>query len=148
MSSKAPSGGTKEIVRSFSNRDRRTHWWNFTSSRSTAFELDPKIIGQKCGNQKITKVKGQRSKGHRWLHLLPVLSKRTLSLSPSRSSGIPVSSTRILITPHISLSRVLPLAFTCQTHRQTDTLHTRIQIERCWHTASVCEYAAKCIPTG
>jgi hypothetical protein len=37
MRSKAPSGGMKEMVRSFSKRARRTHWWNLMSSRSTAF---------------------------------------------------------------------------------------------------------------
>lgn len=30
-----------EIVRSFSNLDRRTHWWNLTSSSSTALLLLP-----------------------------------------------------------------------------------------------------------
>merc|ERR550537_2026763 len=35
MSSNSPSGGIKEIVRSFSNRARRTHWWNLMSSIST-----------------------------------------------------------------------------------------------------------------
>ena len=34
ISSNSPSGGIKEIVRSFSNLDKRTHWWNLTSSRS------------------------------------------------------------------------------------------------------------------
>ena len=37
MRSKAPSGGMKEMVRSRSKDARRTHWWNFMSSRSTAF---------------------------------------------------------------------------------------------------------------
>lgn len=37
MRSKAPSGGMKEMVRSRSKEARRTHWWNFMSSRSTAF---------------------------------------------------------------------------------------------------------------
>lgn len=37
MSSNSPSGGMNEMVRSFSNRDRRTHWWNLTSSISIAF---------------------------------------------------------------------------------------------------------------
>ena len=36
MSSNSPSGGMKEMVRSFSNLDNRTHWWNFTSSISIA----------------------------------------------------------------------------------------------------------------
>ncbi len=35
MRSKLPSGGMKEMVRSFSNRARRTHWWNLMSSSST-----------------------------------------------------------------------------------------------------------------
>ena len=42
MRSNAPSGGMKEMVRSFSNLDRRTHWWNFMSSRSTALLLPPR----------------------------------------------------------------------------------------------------------
>ena len=39
ISSNSPSGGMNEIVRSFSNRERRTHWWNLTSSISMAFPL-------------------------------------------------------------------------------------------------------------
>lgn len=39
INSNSPSGGMKEIVRSFSNRDKRTHWWNLTSSISMAFPL-------------------------------------------------------------------------------------------------------------
>ena len=35
MSSNSPSGGMNEMVRSFSKRDNRTHWWNLTSSIST-----------------------------------------------------------------------------------------------------------------
>ena len=62
MSSKAPSGGTKEMVRSFSNRDRRTHWWNFTSSRSTALELDPKFIGQSVEIKRSPRSKGRVQK--------------------------------------------------------------------------------------
>lgn len=41
MSSNSPSGGMKEMVRSFSNRDSRTHWWNFTSSSSTDLLFPP-----------------------------------------------------------------------------------------------------------
>lgn len=41
MSSNSPSGGMKEIVRSFSKRDSRTHWWNFTSSSSTDLLFPP-----------------------------------------------------------------------------------------------------------
>lgn len=41
MSSLSPSGGMKEMVRSFSKRDRRTHWWNFTSSSSTVLLFSP-----------------------------------------------------------------------------------------------------------
>lgn len=43
---KVPSGGMHEIVRSFSNRERRTHWWNLTSSISIAFPRDAVIRGQ------------------------------------------------------------------------------------------------------
>ena len=46
------------------NLESRTHWWNLTSSSSTALLL-----------------------------LRPVLSNRILSFSPSRSSGIPLSMT-------------------------------------------------------
>ncbi len=41
MSSNSPSGGMKEMVRSFSKRERRTHWWNFTSSMSTDLLFPP-----------------------------------------------------------------------------------------------------------
>lgn len=41
MSSNSPSGGIKEMVRSFSKRDSRTHWLNFTSSSSTDLLLPP-----------------------------------------------------------------------------------------------------------
>lgn len=41
MSSDSPSGGMKEIVLSLSKRDRRTHWWNFTSSIATVLPLSP-----------------------------------------------------------------------------------------------------------
>lgn len=41
MSSNSPSGGMKEMVRSFSKRDSRTHWWNFTSSSSTDLLFPP-----------------------------------------------------------------------------------------------------------
>lgn len=43
----------------------------------------------------------------------PVLSKRTLSFSPSRSSGMPDRKTRIFTLPTISLRRTLPFALTC-----------------------------------
>jgi hypothetical protein len=43
MSSNSPSGGMKEMVRSFSNRDSRTHWWNLTSSISMALPRDARI---------------------------------------------------------------------------------------------------------
>merc|ERR1712166_155386 len=39
ISSNSPSGGINEMVRSFSKRANRTHWWNLMSSRSTAFPL-------------------------------------------------------------------------------------------------------------
>ena len=43
MSSNSPSGGMKEMVRSFSKRDRRTHWWNLVSSSSTDLLFPPVI---------------------------------------------------------------------------------------------------------
>lgn len=42
----------------------------------------------------------------------PVLSKRTLSFKPRRSSGIPERKTRILMDPTISLRNTFPLALT------------------------------------
>lgn len=47
ISSNSPSGGINEMVLSLSNLDKRTHWWNFTSSRSTALLLPPKNIWKK-----------------------------------------------------------------------------------------------------
>lgn len=46
MSSNSPSGGMNEIVRSFSNRDRRTHWWNLTSSISIALPRAAGVSGE------------------------------------------------------------------------------------------------------
>lgn len=46
MSSNSPSGGMKEMVRSFSKRESRTHWWNFTSSSSTDLLLPPGLGGK------------------------------------------------------------------------------------------------------
>ena len=68
-----------------SNLESLTHWWNLTSSSSTALLL-----------------------------LLPVLSNSILSLSPSLSSGIPLSMTFIFTEPTISLCSTFPLADTCQ----------------------------------
>lgn len=45
MSSNSPSGGMNEMVRSFSKRDRRTHWWNLTSSISIALPRDAASMG-------------------------------------------------------------------------------------------------------
>ena len=72
------------------NLDKRTHWWNFTSSSSTDFDFP-----------------------------LPVLSNNTLSFSPSLSSGMPLKYTRILIAPTISLLNTLPFAFAYQTEKIT-----------------------------
>lgn len=55
MSSDSPSGGMKEIVRSLSKRERRTHWWNFTSSIITVFPLSPEHNMISGTNVKITK---------------------------------------------------------------------------------------------
>lgn len=41
ISSNSPSGGINEMVLSFSNLERRTHWLNFTSSSSTDLERVP-----------------------------------------------------------------------------------------------------------
>jgi hypothetical protein len=45
MSSKAPSGGMKLMVRSFSNRARRTHWWHLMSD-CAATDLNSKATKQ------------------------------------------------------------------------------------------------------
>ena len=47
MSSNSPSGGINEIVRSLSNRDNRTHWWNLTSSNSTDFFFERPVDSNK-----------------------------------------------------------------------------------------------------
>lgn len=65
MSSNSPSGGIKEIVLSFSKRERRTHWWNFTSSSSTDLLLPP---SRKYTFQGATQVKTRVSSEQRsWL---------------------------------------------------------------------------------
>lgn len=46
ISSNSPSGGMNEMVRSFSKRDSRTHWWNFTSSNSTDLLLPPETASK------------------------------------------------------------------------------------------------------
>ena len=50
----------------------------------------------------------------------PVFSKRILSLSPSLSSGMPVSRTFIFTEPTISLCRTCPVLLTCS-HTHTHT---------------------------
>lgn len=49
MSSNSPSGGMKEMVRSLSKRESRTHWWNFTSSSSTDLFLLPETRSRVSG---------------------------------------------------------------------------------------------------
>merc|ERR1719206_964822 len=83
MSSNSPSGGMNDIDLSFSNLDNLTHWWNLTSSMSTALLLP-----------------------------LPVFWNSILSLSPSLSSGIPDKYTRIFTDPTISDLKTLPFADT------------------------------------
>lgn len=55
MSSNSPSGGMKEMVRSFSKRDSRTHWWNFTSSSSTDLLFPPEQNKEKEKKKKTGK---------------------------------------------------------------------------------------------
>jgi hypothetical protein len=43
----------KEIVRSFSNRASRTHWWNLISSSSTDFTLCEGRGGRGGGSQEV-----------------------------------------------------------------------------------------------
>lgn len=81
------------------NLDKRTHWWNFTSSSSTDFDFP-----------------------------LPVLSNSTLSFSPSLSSGMPLKYTRILIAPTISLLNTLPFAFAYQKQKITQGIWNYINI--------------------
>lgn len=119
MSSDSPSGGMKEIVRSFSKRDRRTHWWNFTSSIITVFPLSPK----RNANGSISVGKSSQEAGAweadaaKTAHLRPVRAKSTRSLRPSRSSGIPESMVFNLMLPTMSLLITLPLAFTWEHQR-------------------------------
>lgn len=80
------------------NLDKRTHWWNFTSSSSTDFDFP-----------------------------LPVLSNNTLSLSPSLSSGIPLKYTRILMAPTISLLNTLPFAFAYTKEKETLKYHEAVK---------------------
>mmetsp|Transcript_238 Transcript_238/g.555 ORF Transcript_238/g.555 Transcript_238/m.555 type:complete len:262 (+) Transcript_238:527-1312(+) len=86
MRSNSPSGGMKDMVRSFSNRARRTHWWNLMSSSSMALPLA-------CPDR-------------------PVASNMSLSFRPSLSSGMPERKDLIFTAPLISLWRTVPLAAT------------------------------------
>lgn len=65
MSSDSPSGGMKEIVRSLSKRERRTHWWNFTSSIITVFPLSPEEHNMISG----TNVHTTKAHRCRWMWL-------------------------------------------------------------------------------
>mmetsp|Transcript_10034 Transcript_10034/g.23456 ORF Transcript_10034/g.23456 Transcript_10034/m.23456 type:complete len:293 (+) Transcript_10034:235-1113(+) len=85
--SNSPSGGMNDMVLSFSNRARRTHWWNLMSSSSTDF---PDLA---------------------WLDL-PVASNMTLSLRPSLSSGMPERNDLIFTAPLISECSTVPFAAT------------------------------------
>mmetsp|Transcript_28823 Transcript_28823/g.73509 ORF Transcript_28823/g.73509 Transcript_28823/m.73509 type:complete len:285 (-) Transcript_28823:647-1501(-) len=96
MRSNAPSGGMKEMVRSFSKRARRTHWWNLMSSSSTVFCF--------------------------WLR--PWLSNSTLSLRPSLHSGMPDRKVRILSTPTTSDSTTVPLLLTSRCTDSTASKNT------------------------
>mmetsp|Transcript_23852 Transcript_23852/g.63965 ORF Transcript_23852/g.63965 Transcript_23852/m.63965 type:complete len:229 (-) Transcript_23852:417-1103(-) len=107
MSSNSPSGGMKEMVRSFSKRASRTHWWNLISSISTALPLDmprPPV-------------------------LRPVASNSSLSFSPSLSSGIPLRYDLILSEPKISERSSVPFAATSKLSRSTTS--RKISFLRC-----------------
>mmetsp|Transcript_27381 Transcript_27381/g.74055 ORF Transcript_27381/g.74055 Transcript_27381/m.74055 type:complete len:220 (-) Transcript_27381:745-1404(-) len=96
MRSNAPSGGMKEMVRSFSKRASRTHWWNFTSSSSTVFCF--------C--------------------VRPWFSKSTLSFRPSLHSGIPLKKVRIFSTPDTSVDTTDPLLLTSKLMDSTASRNT------------------------
>ena len=59
-----------------------------------------------------SKLNGHKRKTLFTVHLRPVVSNRILSLSPSRSSGIPVRYTLIFTEPTISLCSTLPFPLT------------------------------------
>lgn len=122
ISSNSPSGGTKEMVLSFSNLDKRTHWWNLTSSSSTAFALVPenKVFYIQTYNAVQTKLH------HSTYNLLPVFSNSTLSFSPSLSSGMPDSCTFILTAPTISLWSIWPVLLTYQEKQGRIILHLKM----------------------
>lgn len=87
MSSNSPSGGMNEMVRSFSKRDRRTHWWNLTSSISIALPRDAASMGVSVSGAR----EGEKGAEKRERDALrPVFSNMTLSLRPNRNSGIPL----------------------------------------------------------
>jgi hypothetical protein len=54
ISSNSPSGGMNEIVLSLSNLDNLTHWWNLTSSSSTALLFPPVRKHNKCMMKKMS----------------------------------------------------------------------------------------------
>lgn len=85
-SSNSPSGGTKLMTRSLSNRDRETHLWNFTSSISIVF----------------------MPRG--WWLRPPTSENWSLSLRPRRSSGMPLKRELTWMEPSISERKMVPLA--------------------------------------
>mmetsp|Transcript_60339 Transcript_60339/g.106851 ORF Transcript_60339/g.106851 Transcript_60339/m.106851 type:complete len:229 (+) Transcript_60339:636-1322(+) len=107
ISSNSPSGGMNEMVRSFSKRASRTHWWNLISSISTALPFDtprPPV-------------------------LRPVASNKSLSFSPSLSSGMPLRYDLILREPKISERSRVPFAATSKLSRSTTS--RKISFFRC-----------------
>ena len=79
MSSNSPSGGMKLIVRSESNSFKRTHWWNWQSSNSTASPIPFSL----------------------W-------SNTSLSFKPNLHSGVPDRYALMRIWPSTSARRTVP----------------------------------------
>ena len=89
------------MVRSFSNRASRTHWWNLMSSISTALPLLRR----------------------------PVAWNRTLSFRPNFNSGMPDKNDFILMAPTISEWSTEPLVDTNKLRRSTTS--KKISFLRC-----------------
>lgn len=109
INSNSPSGGINEIVRSFSKRVKRTHWWNLTSSNSIPFPP----LGAPANINKINTRQVIKREENKEVKLLLDASNWTLSLSPRRNSGIPLKNDFILTAPTISERKTVPFPETC-----------------------------------
>mmetsp|Transcript_29375 Transcript_29375/g.71506 ORF Transcript_29375/g.71506 Transcript_29375/m.71506 type:complete len:230 (-) Transcript_29375:553-1242(-) len=103
MSSNSPSGGTNEMVRFVSNLDSLTHWWNVTSSIS----IEPFfLVSDFCDD----------------------CAKRTRSLRPRRSSGMPLSLTLSAMRPTISERSSVPLDATSRLMLSITSRNTSLRL--------------------